>query len=324
MVEWRSWSLPKIDLIIGGSPCQGFSFAGKNLNFYDPRSKLFFDFADILEFYKPDFFLLENVKMKRISEMVISEKLGSIYPEYATKLLFTNIIEPIEINSALVSAQNRKRLYWTNIPNVSQPKDKGIILKDIIEKQNYIDKNYYTGSYIEKDQVLEQSQLEKKCIQVGIADIKGNENIKRIYSINGKSPTLSTCQGGYRQPKIQCDNLKIIPGFETYKTKKCIKRINRNKKTLHQKASALTITSNNPTEIGCTVIKNNNITWRMLTIKECCRLQTIPDNYFKNDNGEDIISKTQQYKCLGNGWTVDVIAHILKNIKMQKWKADKL
>lgn len=92
----------KVDLIIGGSPCQGFSFAGKQLNFNDPRSKLFFEFLRAVRTIKPKYFLLENVKMKKEFQDIISERLG---------------VQPIEINSALVSAQNRIRLYWTNIPS---------------------------------------------------------------------------------------------------------------------------------------------------------------------------------------------------------------
>lgn len=107
----------KIDLLIGGSPCQGFSFAGKQLNFDDPRSKLFFEFVRLYKELKPKYFLLENVRMKQESQDVISEYLG---------------VEPIAINSNLVSAQNRYRLYWTNIPVVGQPIDKGIMLKDIL------------------------------------------------------------------------------------------------------------------------------------------------------------------------------------------------
>lgn len=118
VTKWREWDIPQPDLIIGGSPCQGFSFAGKQLNFDDPRSKLFFEFADIVKHYKPKWFLLENVKMKKEYQNIISEVLG---------------VQPIEINSALVSAQNRKRLYWTNIPNVNQPEDTGILLRDILE-----------------------------------------------------------------------------------------------------------------------------------------------------------------------------------------------
>lgn len=107
----------EIDLLIGGSPCQGFSFAGKQLNFADPRSRLFFEFVRALKELKPKYFLLENVKMKKEFQDIISQQLG---------------VEPIEINSALLSAQNRKRLYWTNIPNLVLPTDRGIVLKDIV------------------------------------------------------------------------------------------------------------------------------------------------------------------------------------------------
>jgi site-specific DNA-cytosine methylase len=111
-------NLPKIDLLIAGSPCQGFSFAGKQLNFEDPRSKLFFEFVKLKNELKPTYFLLENVVMKKEYQDVITEHLG---------------VEPIFINSELVSAQNRKRLYWTNIPNITLPEDRGIKLQDILE-----------------------------------------------------------------------------------------------------------------------------------------------------------------------------------------------
>ena len=137
MLEVFPKTLGDIDLLIAGSPCQGFSFAGKQLNFDDPRSKLFFDFVEILKIKKPKYFLLENVKMKKEYQQVISSILG---------------VEPIEINSNLVSAQNRKRLYWTNIRGITQPEDKGIYLKDILEhgvvdrdKSYYIDANYFKG-----------------------------------------------------------------------------------------------------------------------------------------------------------------------------------
>jgi len=103
VTEVRAEDLPKIDLLMGGSPCQGFSFAGKQLNFDDPRSALFFEFVRLLRDCKPKYFLLENVRMKKEYQDVISEHLG---------------VEPVKINSALVSAQNRVRLYWTNIPGV--------------------------------------------------------------------------------------------------------------------------------------------------------------------------------------------------------------
>lgn len=126
-VKWEDYQ--DIDLLIWGSPCQWFSVAGKMLNFDDPRSKLFFEYVRLLKEIKPKYFLLENVKMKKEWQDIISSALW---------------VQPIEINSSLVSAQNRKRLYRTNIPNVSQPKDKGIILKDILQ-ENVDEKYYYSA-----------------------------------------------------------------------------------------------------------------------------------------------------------------------------------
>lgn len=121
----EAYGLPKINLLMGGSPCQGFSFAGKQLNFQDIRSRLFFEYVRLKNELSPTWFLLENVKMKKEYQDVISEHMGC---------------RPIEINSALVSAQNRKRLYWTNIP-VTIPEDKGLLLRDILntsENHDYI------------------------------------------------------------------------------------------------------------------------------------------------------------------------------------------
>jgi site-specific DNA-cytosine methylase len=198
----------KIDLLIGGSPCQGFSFAGKQLNFDDPRSKLFFEFVRLYKELKPKYFMLENVRMKKECQDVISEYLG---------------VEPIAINSNLVSAQNRYRLYWTNIPVVGQPIDKGIMLMDIIDngfvdrdKSHCLDANYFKGG-----------------------------NLKSYFEKNRRQLVFS---GKHK------DN------------------------------------------------------FRKLNPVECERLQTVPDNYTKG------VSNTQRYKMLGNGWTVDVIAHIFKNL----------
>ena len=146
VTSWRDWNIEKPDLIVAGSPCQGFSFAGKQLNFNDPRSALFFEFVNILKHYKPKYFLLENVKMKKEYQDTISDILG---------------VDPVLINSALVSAQNRKRLYWCNW-ELDQPKDQGIVLKDILEtgkvdreKSHCLDANYFKGgnlkSYFEKN-----------------------------------------------------------------------------------------------------------------------------------------------------------------------------
>ena len=286
--RWKG--IGKVDLLIGGSPCQGFSHAGKGKGFEDERSKLFYKFVEAKNMLSPKYFLLENVKMKQIDQDVISGELG---------------VEPIMINSADFSAQNRKRLYWTNIP-IDEWVDKGILLRDIIEgeviteksqtilatihkenaksmikrnkkgllvvdrdKSYCIDANYFKGGNLKQYFEKSRGQLVfNRCIQVGEADgIKGFDSIKRVYSIEGKAPTLSTCQGWHGEPKAH------VPPLQ----------------------------------------------WRKLTPLECERLQTVPDNYTKSGATVDgklvKISNTQRYKMLGNGWTVDVIAHIMKGIK---------
>ena len=119
----------KIDLLIGGSPCQGFSQAGKMKNFDDPRSKLFWEYVRILQEVKPKYFLLENVVMKQEWQDIISEALG---------------VNPIMIDSSLTSAATRKRLYWTNIPGVGQPEDLGITFGNIRERNVSEGSIYYT------------------------------------------------------------------------------------------------------------------------------------------------------------------------------------
>ena len=247
------------DLIMFGSPCQGFSFAGNNLipDFDDPRSKLFFEAVRILEEAKtinPNVkFLMENVRMKKESEQVITDLLG---------------VEPIAINSRIFSAQSRYRLYWTNLEVGEIPQDKGIVLKDILEddyitdrdKSHCIDANYFKGgnlkSYFEKHRRQLVFSKDGLC-HVGDADLKGHDAIKRVYHSEGKSPTVTTMGGGHREPKV----------FEEPKA------------------------------------------WRKLTPLECERLQTVPDNYTNH------VSNTQRYKMIGNGWTIDVIAFLLSDLK---------
>jgi site-specific DNA-cytosine methylase len=185
--------LPKIDLLIGGSPCQGFSFAGKQLNFDDPRSKLFFEFVRLKNECNPKHFLLENNRMKQEYQDIISGYLG---------------VEPIKINSNLVSAQNRNRLYWTNIPNVKFPQDKGIMLKDII------------GDYD------------------GIWVYPRGYNKGGLQSYKGKSPTITTSswehnffivKNGIKKPFTPeiCEKLQTLPiGYTNILSKsKAIKHI---------------------------------------------------------------------------------------------------
>jgi len=160
-----------VDLIQAGSPCQGFSMAGKQLAFDDPRSALFFEFIRLLKAIKPKYFLLENVKMKKEFLQVISEQVSACYPE----IIFG--IEPIFINSSLLSAQSRQRYYWTNIPGIQQPEDRGIVLKDILEddfssdrdKSYCIDANYSkTGVKPHHYKDKYRRQLVNKPIKVGM------------------------------------------------------------------------------------------------------------------------------------------------------------
>lgn len=200
-----------IDLLIGGSPCQWFSVAWKMLNFDDPRSKLFFEFVRILREVKPKYFLLENVKMKKERQDIISRELW---------------VEPIEINSSLVSAQNRRRLYRTNIPNVSLPKDRGILLKDILQ-ENVDEKYYYSQERWEKllankYEILKRLEdVESKCATI-VTNWWGNHEKKIVVSHcpasrefdwqwfrDDKSPTL--CARDYKDPKCAVE----IEGGET-------------------------------------------------------------------------------------------------------------
>lgn len=208
-----------VDLILAGSPCQGFSFAGKQLAFDDPRSALFFEFIRLLKEIKPKYFLLENVKMKKEFLEVITDQVSACYPEFQGKDLFGGKIEPILINSALVSAQSRQRYYWTNIPNVEQPEDLGIVLRDILEDDGQADLVGNGGREAFKENIQKGTALlardwkgwntygmtgvQTTPKQVGIAsDINGHDILKRVYSPDGKSPALNTMGGGNREPKV--------------------------------------------------------------------------------------------------------------------------
>lgn len=341
VTKWREWDIDwaSIDLVGAGFPCQAWSVAGKQLGDKDERGMLFWTtleiIAHVLKHNPSAKFLMENVKMKKDFEQYITH-----HTEQAL-----GKVEKTLINSALVSAQNRNRYYWTNF-EVTQPQDKGILLKDILESTpdekytvnqdalpRYTDKNgkvkgfrdaeqksncltasmhkgfgndgctvvsggAIRGRYIvdgkrqdhkmktaglteqrlevrndgktntlttvQKDNVVVFRPCElkpnSKQSEVGLwhiataTDIKGHEQRKRVYSVDGKAPTLQTCGGGNHEPKIYYPKLR----------------------------------------------------YRKLTPLECERLQTFPDNW------TDCISNTQRYKSLGNAWTVDVIAHILQ------------
>jgi len=280
--------LKDIDILIGGSPCQGFSFAGKQLNFIDPRSRLFFDYVRVLEEVKPKYFLFENVKMKKEYKDIITKHLG---------------VEPIEINSALVSAQNRKRLYWSNIQGITQPKDKGILLQDIIhENTDYAahkgvalctsDWRELSRYIIPFDKTL---QILDKEVQRGKIGYFGKDSqANRVYCIHGKAVTLCGEAGGGVAKMGQYLFGCITPD-------RVNKRQNGQRFNEGNKFYALTAQDQHGVLIEGYI--------RKLTPIECERLQTLPDNYTEG------VSTTQRYKMLGNGWTVDVIAHILKMLK---------
>lgn len=240
VTKWREWDVDwkSIDLLIGGSPCQGFSFAGKQLNFDDPRSKLFFEFVNILRFakeYNPKIkFLLENVKMKQEYQDVITEHLG---------------VEPVEVNSRLVSAQDRKRLYWCNF-SFSKPIDMNISISDIIGTDCFagamrgrrIDENGFRADYRKELPFVQQIECRK----------------------DNKSNCVTT---------VTKDNVIVFSKQRFFKALE-----NREK-------------------------------WRYLKVEEAEQLQTLPIGYTAG------VSNSARLKAIGNGWTVDVIAHILHNIK---------
>lgn len=306
---WTADQYHKIDLLIGGSPCQWFSFAGKQLNFEDPRSKLFFDYVRILKEVKPKYFLLENVNMKKEYQDIISENLFWV--------------QPIEINSALVSAQNRRRLYrvwerqddWTyKQVQIQQPEDKWILLKDILEES--VDDKYYLS-----DEVFQK--------------LKKFESNARLSDIEWKSYCLNTMQWWHRQPKIiqpcamrwryivdgkRVDEVwakteqRIEIGQDqkahtitsVQKDSMIIQKSHGFNKWWEHKDKSPTMTSNSRQE-------NNHLSdWvsiRKLTPVECERLQTVPDWY------TSIVSNSQRYKMLGNWRTVDVLAYIFSYLK---------
>ena len=229
VLDWQSWDIDwsSIDLVTGGFPCQAWSVAGKQQGDKDERGMLFWTMLDIMKTvmaHNPNaYFLIENVKMKKDFEQYIT-----YHTEQALGLVHKHLI-----NSALVSAQNRNRYYWTNIEGVTQPEDKGLVLRDVLEDGGVSDK--------QKSQTI----------------------LSTIYKENAKS------------------------------------MIQRNK-------------------MGLVVGDGVGLTYRKLTPLECERLQTVPDNYTNH------VSNTQRYKMIGNGWTVDVIAHILSFMKPVKRKAVKV
>ncbi len=308
--------LPKIDLLLGGSPCQGFSYAGKQLNFEDPRSQLFFEYARILNEIReinPDVkFLLENVNMKKNELRIISETLG-IYPQL--------------INSNLFSAQDRKRWYWCNISTTHNILDKypttcvdvptkcDLIIVNILQPETEIPESLYieiTGTFKGMD-IFKKSRTQRVsgCLS---KDDKHNYSyiyipekyvVKTIhYSVNGD-------EHKFTQNRLRFENQKmryITASRAETKTKIAIRQKPRGFNT------GADFTDKSPTVTACSWEHNNHIVinefrTRVMTVREVARLQTIPDWF-----DFSIVSKHQAYKMIGNGWTIKVISNFLKRL----------
>ncbi len=417
VTDVSAYDLPKIDLLLGGSPCQGFSFAGKGLNFDDPRSSLFFEYVRILKECRkvnPNvLYLLENVRMKKEHEDVISRILE---------------IQPININSNLVSAQNRERLYWTNISmsqrglfgdnycTIPQPKDKCIFLRDILQQE--VDEKYYlsekalarinrktysqpkvnpdksgtintknnsgqlsvdSGTTLIMQGVLNDNGNLVDCDKANCIDanyFKGMDNhSQRTMIVHTLEPICVAMRG--RNPEDPSDRTPGTPTeqrLEPNHTGKTIcltsvskdnlikevVQLNESKESggiqpyqqnrvyhpdglipallagmscgTHEilephkvpQAERIYDTDDKSVTIGArqggmgagTGLYNVKERIRRLTPIECCRLQTVPDDYFFHE-GKQIVSDSQIYKMIGNGWTIDAIAHILSYAKFE-------
>ena len=385
VTDWQSWDIDwsSIDLVIGGFPCQSWSLAGKQLGDKDERGKLFWVMLDVMkkviENNPNAYYLMENVKMKKEFEEYIT---------FHTEEALPNVNKYL-INSALVSAQNRVRYYWTNIPGVEQPEQRGIVLRDILEinksdildniqeKAHVIKAQYYKNSKanFEANNGFRATGIPQKPIQVGEAidingyvkdfdtnlskmttdkpnkihdiprdilkdnerqrrvygkngkspsllersdspkiikethdmpkqvgeaiDINGHDILKRVYSEDGKSPTLNTCTGGNREPKVLAGAWRGRYKADGSTEQKL--EVRRGGKT----NSLTTVQKDN-------VVVKDEVYWRKLTPIECERLQTVPDDYTNH------VSNTQRYKMLGNGFTVEVICHILNNMEIKQ------
>ena len=311
VTRWQEWDIDwmGIDLILAGSPCQGFSFAGKMLAFDDPRSRLFFVFADILNHARAANsrvrFLLENVNMKKEHLRVITEYVG---------------VFPVRINSALVSAQNRDRWYWTNIrtrqeglfgelySDIPQPTDRRILLRDILE-------NEVSGKYYLNDNMLnwlkKHAAKQGTSIKIKLCNDKIGCLTSAQFKMNLSSDYVLQLPHGKNRGGVHVNKTPTLSA-NAWEQNNLMIQLNCNKEFGTQprqqnriyfqygKSPALAAG-----HTGQTSNVLDDVRVRRLTPLECARLQTVPDWYRWR------CSDTQIYRMLGNGWTVEVIMHIL-------------
>jgi DNA-cytosine methyltransferase len=353
VTKWREWEIDwgTIDLILAGSPCQGFSFAGKQLAFDDPRSKLFFVFVDILNHVKalnPDvFFLLENVNMKKEHMRVITEYCG---------------VHPVNINSNLVSAQNRNRWYWTNIrtrkvglfgeihSDIPQPKDEGILLRDILEEE--VDEKYYLREkairYISNDKRMEKrfTQIDgdkAPCLLAGGHGAGNHSDMDLILQrprgnnkgnvFRGKAPTLSSNaweQNNVLHRIIQLNESKESGGIQPYQQNRVYDANGQCPALLAEMSgrSHAILSVRQKRNLKDQDGKSNSLLASSykgsqangMTLVETSSIRRLTPiecsrlqtvpDWYKWD-----CSDTQIYRLLGNGWTIKVIQHILSFLK---------
>ena len=310
----------EVDLMVFGSPCQGFSNSGKHGGIKDERSGLLLPALKLMRAIKPKYFLIENVRMKNEWLRLLDELIG---------------VPHIQIDSALLTAQSRKRCYWTNIPNVDQPEDLGLVLADIVEPD------------VTSEILYQEPYYKKNNKKSGVLGYVGNKPAQatRVYSIDQKSKCLSALGGGqggktglyeigaWRGRKINPEtgereddnpNLSYTQKLEMRNDSKSntltsVDKDNVVVKSFVDRDKSYCIDANyfkggnlkSYFEKGrrqLVFLDEEKTTCRKLIPIECERLQSFPDGYTK------VVSNTQRYKCLGNSFTVDVIAHILSNM----------
>lgn len=284
VTKWKDWDInwSDIDLVGAGFPCQSWSVAGQQLGDKDERGMLFWTTLDIISHvlkHNPNAkFLMENVKMKKDFEQYITH-----HTEQAL-----GKVEKTLINSALVSAQNRQRYYWTNFV-VTQPEDKGLILNDILEE--VVDEKF--GLSDEAIDYMGRLRNGKPRWEYHKSDV------------NGKAACLTAnMYKGIPYGVLQLPNESATKTGKAYSlTASYGGAVAWNSCERKQRTMVPVALSDNEEPNV-----HNGVLYRKLTPLECERLQTLPDNW------TDCISNTQRYKAIGNGWTIDVIAHILKHI----------